>query len=1235
MRIVVDMQGAQSIGSRDRGIGRYTLPLVQAIIRNRGEHEIILALNGLFPETIESLRNTFNELLPPENIRVWYAREPIALNNRDNNNRRKIAEIVYEAFLADLNPDLILVSSFIFEGWVDNALTEIEGVAHIAPIAVILYDLIPTLYPAHSLKTPEIKAWYNEQATELREADLLLAISEATRLDGVAHLGFDEEGIVNISGDADQSFRQLDLSEEQKATLRDTYGVNKPFVLNVGGVDARKNAENLLRAFALLPANIRQEHQLVLVCALHPEGRYQLERMIKKLGLTEQVILTDYVSDDELKALYNACSLFVLPSWYEGFGLPALEAMRCGAPTIGSNTSSIPEVIGLDEALFDPHSVESISMSIQRALTDEDFRAELIGHAQEQSLKFSWDESACTALRAMEHTRDAWRAPQEQLKHKPTLAYISPLPPEHTGIAGYSAQLLPELAKHYRIEVIAAQDAVTDSWIGAHCPIRSPQWLLDNYASYDRVLYHFGNSSFHEHMFALLEGVPGVVVLHDFFLGNILAHMDESGYDPGIWSRALYRSHGYEALRAGNLSQSKVDAFWKYPSNLEVIQNSLGVIVHSEHSLDLARQWYSRDLEDWAVVPLVRDAPAEQCQIIARRALGLSDDDFLVCAFGHLGPIKLNDRLLDSWLQSSLAQDSTCHLVFVGEDDTSAYNQEIRNRINDASCSNRIRITGWVDDETFGHYLAAADVCVQLRTLSRGETSAAVLDCMNQGKAVIVNENGSMTDLDAQATWKLPDDFSDDQLVEALETLHADTARRASMGKAAKEIIATRHDPHTCAQQYRDAIEQFYTRVPSSISGLSTRIAREVPQLDDRETLNVASAVAQTFDPRNRKRQLFIDVSELIRGDVKTGIQRVVRSVLEKWLKNPPEGYRIEPVYATPDTPYRYARRVTAEFMGFPADILADEVIDYWSGDVFFGLDLNIGVVSAHRTTYQAMRQAGVRVMFMVYDLLCVQMPECFIPGVFEIFTQWLETVADNDAVICISQATATSFSQWVAQHRPEREGSIAVDWVHIGADLSSTVPTAGLPTDAEVILDKIRQRQSFLMVGTLEPRKAHEQVLDAFERLWGTQQPVNLVIVGKQGWLMEDFAERLRTHPEFGAHLFWLDGISDEYLEKIYDASTCLIAASFGEGFGLPLIEAAQHGLPVIARDIPVFREVAGDHAFYFKGLQAQDVADAIDTWLELHRQEQTPSSEKMPWLTWEQSAQQLMRKTLPSKAE
>jgi glycosyltransferase involved in cell wall biosynthesis len=1235
MRIVIDLQGAQA-ANRNRGIGRYTMAFAQAIVHNRGEHEIILALSGLFPDTIEPIRADFDGLLPQENIRVWHAPDAVAFADSANQWRRHSAELIREAFLASLRPDFVHISS-LFEGLGEDAVTSVGLLPQTVPTAVTLFDLIPYIYRSPYLDNPTISAWYSEKIEFLRRANLWLAISESSRQEGIKYLELPEEWVVNVSTDANAYFQQLKISGEVESSVRSRYGLSLPFIMYTGGIDHRKNIEGLIRAFSKLPREMCKAYQLAIVCSIQPESRQMLEQLAKNHGLNKDaVVLTGFVPEEDLRALYNLCALFVFPSWHEGFGLPALEAMRCGAPVIGANTSSLPEVIGWDEALFDPHSDGDMAKKITRALLDEQFQSDLGKNADRQSKKFSWNEAAKRAISAMERlhsTRHPAPSVSANTKRRPKLAYVSPLPPERSGIADYSAELLPALARHYDIEVIVAQETISDPWISANCPVRSAEWLVQHSERYDRVLYHFGNSTFHQHMFGLLKRVPGVVVLHDFFLSGMISHMDVHGYAPGDWARELYSSHGYKALCDRFHASDAADVVWKYPCSLSVIQNSLGLIVHSPNSLRLAHQWYGGDFVDWFVIPLMRDSHISTKRTIARKALGLNTNDILVCSFGLLGPTKLNHRLLNAWLNSKLVDDQSCHLIFVGENYCGDYGRELLTTIRHAKRKARIHITGWTETEVFRQYLSAADVGVQLRTLSRGETSAAVLDCMNYGLATIVNANGSMADLAAEATWKLPEEFNDEDLIEALETLRQDKAQRQRMGAAARKIILKKHDPSICADRYSEAIERFYLAVSTDLTVLPDAIA-EIPGMTPGATglAQLAVAIARSFSPRNGKRQLLVDISELVQRDVHTGIQRVVRNVLKKWVHNPPEGYRVEPVYALVNQSYRYAREFTTQFLGIPSDTLTDEPIDVAPGDVFFVLDLQPQVQTAHAAFYQYLRQQGVTVMFMVYDLLCIQLSEHFVSGAAEGFSVWLQVVGESDGAVCISKATADALTEWMQGKTWHRMRPFNIQWNHIGADLDKPADGRGLPSDAEQVLNKLRRCPSFLMVGTLEPRKGHAQTLDAFEELWASGNSVNLIIVGKQGWLVENLIERLHSHPEKDKHLFWLEGISDEFLEQIYTACTCLIAASYGEGFGLPLIEAAQHKLPIIARDIPVFREVAKEHASYFASRDSHGLAQSIKAWLCLYEKREHPVSDKMPWLTWGESAEMLQRILLDS---
>lgn len=1231
MRIVIDLQGAQST-SRSRGIGRYSLALAYALVRNCREHEILLVLNGLFPEAIELIREKFKNVLPPQNICVFTMPGSLAFLDRTNDSRRDSAEYLREAFIASLEPDVVLVSSM-FEGLDDDAASSIGRHTDILT-AVVLYDLIPLIHKNIYLSNPEVERWYTEKIQHLKLADLLLAISDSSGSEAVKHLGFDPECVVSISTACEPFFSPCCITTEKRRQLQADYGIERQFVMYTGGIDHRKNIEGLIRAYARLDSDLRKMHQLVIVCKVQAAEKDRLLHLAECAGLkTGELVLTGYVSDDDMVILYNACKFFVFPSWHEGFGLPALEAMQCGKAVIAANTSSLPEVVGHPEAMFNPYDENDIASKLRQALEDENFRNALERHGLEQSRRFSWDVTAVRALEAIERLNADRNQPLKQpimvnliSENRLRLAYISPLPPEKSGIANYSAELLRELKNWYEIDVIVEQSQVKDDWIVLNCAVRDIAWFRANHRRYDRILYHIGNSPFHRHMFDLLEEIPGVVVLHDFFLSGIHSHREWVGWFPNAFTLALHTSHGYKALLKRHAALNSADVAWEYPCNLQMLQQALGVIVHSDYSRKLVKKWYGEKADRyWQIIPCLRVPANNISREEARRALGLDPDVFLVCTFGMVGRTKLSQRILDAFILTPLSKNPLARLVFVGENEGGEYGQQILNNIDRRGLQKKTRITGWTNDEVFRYYLAAADIAVQLRTMSRGETSGAVLDCMNHGLPVVVNAHCSFAEIDPEAVWMLPDVFEDAELAEAMTTLWQDADLRLNLGRKAQVIIRTMHAPAVCAAKYAEAIENTYRNSKQRDLGLLHRWADHPPAGIDEAIL--AKTIALNFPPRPRRPQMLIDVSTLVQVDAGSGIQRVTRSVLREWLLNPPDVWAVEPVYSTADSSgYRYARRFVSRFLGIDESCAQDEPIDSWPGDVFVGLDLTAHLVQKRESFFLDLRTRGIPIVFVVYDLLPILRSDWWPAEMSEAITSWLQTITRvADGLICISKATLDDLVNWLDAEQPKRIRPLRLGYFHLGADVDNSCPSTGLPKDYEEVMLYLRTKPTFLMVGTIEPRKGYAQVLAAFEMLWAEGQDINLVIAGKQGWMVETLIERLRQHPEVRKRLFWLNGISDEFLELIYDASSCLIAASLAEGFGLPLIEAARHKLPIIARGIPVFREVAGDFAFYFSGDEPEDVRAAVRQWMSLDEQGKAPRSDNMPWLTWQQSAKTL----------
>ncbi|MFC3685201.1 glycosyltransferase [Hydrogenophaga luteola] len=1052
MRIVIDLQGYQSTGSRNRGIGRYSNSLTTSLLKCSNEHEIVVVLSGLFPDTIEPIRNQFRDLLPPQNIKVWHFDGPVSSNEAQNEDRRVLAELTRLAFFHGLEPDIVLVTS-LFEGLTDDAVTSVAKRSPF-PTAVVLYDLIPLIHQDVYLANPLVDTWYRGKIEHLKQADLLLSISMSSGKEAVDWLGFSAERVVNISTAGETQFSPRPLSATDQTHLAERYGLDRPYVMYTGGIDHRKNIEGLITAYARIPASLRENHQLAIVCSVQTADRERLQELARSQGLREhELVMTGFVSEDDLAKLYNGCTFFIFPSLHEGFGLPALEAMQCGKAVIASNTSSIPEVVGLDDALFDPRNIDAITEKLVQALTDKEFRQRLETHSTLQCRKFSWDDTAQRALSAMKDCVGRHKASAHPTDVRPRLAYISPLPPARSGISYYSADLLRVLTNWYAVDVVVDQDEVNDTWINTHCEVHSIEWFRSNHSCYDRVIYHFGNSHFHTHMFDLLEQFPGVVVLHDFFLSGAQAHRDLTGLNPGALARGLYASHGYRAVQQRFQQPDIADVIWEYPCNLAVLQASLGVIVHSEYSRQLADQHYGKGSSNhWTVIPLLRTQATGISREQARSRLGIPSADFLVCSFGLLGPSKLNHRLLTAFLQSSLTTSAATHLVFVGENQSGEYGLDLLNKIEQAGLTNRVRITGWVDSEDFQCYLAAADVAVQLRARSRGETSAAVLDCMSHGLPTVINANGSMADIDPQGVWMLPDEFEDSELVNVLETLWTSPDKRSSLGNEAQRIIEQQHAPEHCAEQYFSAIERIYHRSKTGLQGVLTHLATK--DWDEQELMAFAGLMARNFPPKPRKRQLLLDVSSLYHPHLSGAAKQAILSLIRQYSKLSQPQWRVEPICAQAgQQQYRYARQLTCEALQVVNDWTSDEPVDAWNADVFLSLFPSTESLHLRLALVREWRNSGVSVQLLVGDRLeptvggtdqCVEDASA---------ADWIGMAGEFDRIICASRAFAHSLEDLLQKKEPGRKTSTA--WLNIEPD-SADVHSNDWESKSELLLGLI-----------------------------------------------------------------------------------------------------------------------------------------------------------------------------------
>ncbi|WP_447926421.1 glycosyltransferase [Vreelandella sp. EE27] len=827
---------------------------------------------------------------------------------------------------------------------------------------------------------------------------------------------------------------------------------------------------------------------------------------------------------------------------------------------------------------------------------------------------------------------------------KPSLAFISPLPPQTTGIANYSAELLPYLAAHFTITLVTDQPQLDHALRDAFECLEAEEFL-ERAETFDYTLYQVGNSLYHAYQFALLRQCPGLVVLHDFYLFDAMWWLNESGMRPDALYRQLYEDHGYKALLDHVEAGKKGRGAEQYPVNGMVTGTAGGMVYHSAFARSLAKLWRQGCAAPTYLIPHLRRLPEAFDRQAARHALGVADDERVVASFGGINPKKLSHLLFDAFFGDLAANEQplgelagqSVRLVLVGAQHNGEYGDKLERRIQRHPLGSRVTVTGYASPKEYQQWLQVADIAVQLRTQSRGETSGAIVDAMAHGVAVIANAHGSSAELPLESHWQLAD-LSEEQLIrplrQALYELVTNDAQRQALGEAGRNYVAQALAPELIAEQYKQAIVEA-PRLASryQYERFLDQLASHEPlveQLDDFESAKTLSRVLSEVDttPGESRPRLLLDVSTIAWEDLKTGIERVTRRVADHLMRMPPEGWRVELIRWGGDDFY-LARGFASEQLGI-APPGSDIPVEARPGDRYVTLEWAPPLLKQAGHVMRRMRANGVRFYFTVHDLLPLTLPQCFPEHIPATMREWFTSIVElADGITCVSRHVADEVEAALDQQPLTNRHRPWVTHFHLGADFT---PVQSLKNATELSESEQQWLQSFarrqgptlLMVGTIEPRKGHRQVLDALEHCWEEGLDISLVIVGKQGWQVEDLLRRIEQHPRKGKQLFWAKGASDLLLERLYQQSDVLVAGSYGEGFGLPLIEAARHGIAILARDIPVFREVAGAYASYFSADTPQTLAQSIKEWVVAWQEDRVVSSSGMPHLDWRESSEQ-----------
>ena len=724
--IVFDLQAIQSAAHGERGIARYVADLASALATNH-------------PSVIDAF--VINDRLGHQD-----RAERLPLGSR----------LIGSDELRGRSVDLLHVMSPM------ELLHRSEFATPVAArrLIVTCFDLIPLRFGSTYLSDPATRAAYLARLGLLQAADHIVTDSESASRDVQTLLGVSPSRTTSIGAGCSRQFCPPDEPHATRLHVlqQSIPGLRDRFVMLPVGMDWRKNIDGALDAFAILPSDLRSRHQLAIVCGVNDVQRAVLFQRCEKLGILDDVIVTGVVTDDDLVRLYQTTELVVFPSYYEGFGLPVLEARRCGARVISSNSSSLPEVLPAPTALFNPRDTEQLAEMWVRALTDEAYIAEL---DRAPTTDMTWEGAADQLVDLYEQVlrgvraRGNWASDRRDNTAPPRIAFVTVLPPTASGIADHSARLALELHERCELTVFVERQAIEIS-TGFPFAVESFTTLEYRWAAgeFDHVVYAIGNNHLHSAMLPLMSLVPGTALLHDVRLVGA-ANDAERRFD---WTRL--------DDDPPELDSNGVDTSFATAS---ATRDAASILVQSTHAADLVATYSGRAAECVGPHPMPTIAtPVAEPTAAAPVTL---------ISAGIAHPSKGTEIVATSFADL-LGRHEGWQAALVGLG-------------GEVFAQPPITVTGPVDDDQFDQWLRRATVAVQLRVDSNGESSGVVAHLLARGVPTIVSDIGAMRELPDDVVVKVPAGIDTRALSGVIEGLVTDIDRRAALHRAALGFAET------------------------------------------------------------------------------------------------------------------------------------------------------------------------------------------------------------------------------------------------------------------------------------------------------------------------------------------------------------------------------------------------------------------------------------------------------------
>jgi glycosyltransferase involved in cell wall biosynthesis len=661
------------------------------------------------------------------------------------------------------------------------------------PLVSTMHDMIPVTMNYHPrVYSDEVYSDYLLKLTLMRRySRRIVAVSNHTKNDLVSILEILPSRISTI-------YPSLELFIEDHSSadfghIAHRLNLDKKYILYVGGLDPRKNVESLICAYAKLPKEIRDDHCLLLGAERPADMRGRVDEPMPSMEIQDNVIFAGYIPTDELALLYKRAELLVVPSYYEGFSFPIVEALHFGLPIAASNASSLPEVAGEAAVYFDPRNCNQMANAIRRLLTLKSERQRVIDAGRNRVRHFNETRAGQELVSTYDNLA---RPPRNPSGRRLRIAYVSPMPPAKTGIASYSRDLLPHLMKYFDIDAYCQETWATPNSNRPSLPLREYARLARDY---NLTIYQMGNSPFHDAIYGLMMNHPGITFLHDNNLHDFIYHRAlVRRKNPFSYEIELAAQYGTEGLRLARIVESaglsSATACSKPLYFITALSSEMLVLTGDNVPNEFSNIWnvpvksIPLGVETGAI-----SSEAERERI--RRDYDVPGKAFVILTAGFIEPLGLRDRRIDVCLNAFkklVSKHEDCMYIVAGL--TRQARQDLQELVKSLGLEDSVMMFEDSSEATFRALNQLSDLRLQLRYPCVSFTSGSILNSLALGKPVITSDVEEFEELPSSCVWKVkPEEpYETELLYRFLDRLFCDRELRSRMRQNAFDYCKQR-----------------------------------------------------------------------------------------------------------------------------------------------------------------------------------------------------------------------------------------------------------------------------------------------------------------------------------------------------------------------------------------------------------------------------------------------------------